>query len=248
MLKRPNKLILYTVKKIDSNKPQVQMHTHPYTDTAKICSIDTCLSKQWKYSPLFIQPISETYIVLTGSRKKDYILAEAKTNTKHIPGLTVWHHVWEKNSNDEYRMQLVDFFLHQVMCPHAGGCKLWSIEKKKNYKSHGGVYVSDHLNGCRYCKKVVYKSGEIRIGQANAPYHEFIIDYIFEHEKSLSEQYVYRLRNRIGSKKQLTMWGLDPYGNTFFSDTRGDLYFFDHETGRLVDVQLNESEILTNAK
>lgn len=243
MLNRPNKHILYTVKKFASKKPQVQMHAHPYPDTAKISSIYTGLSKQWKYSPLFIYPISETYVELTGSRKKDYILAESKTNTKHIPGLTVWHHVWEKKPNGEYRMQLVDISLHQATCPHAGGCKLWSIENNKKYKSHGGVYVSDHLNGCKYCGKMVYKSGEIRIGQENPPYYDFAIDYIFEHEQN-----VCRLGKRFSSKKKFTVWGLDPYGNTFFADTRGDLYFFDHENGWLVNVQLNESEILTDAK
>ena len=248
MVKRFRKRIRYTTQSTMYGRPRIQMHAKPYTDTTKIISIDTGRSRQWKYSPLFLQPISETYVALTGSRRKDYRLAEANTNTIHCPGSTVWHHVWEKNSNGEYRMQLVDSALHTATCPHVGGCKLWSIENNKKYKSHGGVYVSDHLQGRQYCEKSVYRSGEIRLGQSNDPYGDYIIDYIFEAKKNANEQHVCRVGNRIGRKKQYYLWGLDPYGNTFFSDKSGNLIFFDHELGRFIDIELNESAILTNTK
>lgn len=248
MMKSFRKRIRYTTQSAMNGRPQLQMHANPYTDTTKIISIDTGRSRQWKYSPLFLQPISETYVVLTGSRKKDYKLAEANTNTIHCPGLTVWHHVWEKNSNGEYRMQLVDSALHTATCPHAGGCKLWSIENNKKYKSHGGVYVSDHLQGRQYGEKAVYRFGDIRMGQSNDPYGDYIIDYIFEPDKNMKKQLVCRIGNYFVRKKQYHLWGLDPYGNTFFSDISGNLFFFDHELGLFIDIQLNESAILMKIK
>lgn len=103
---------------------RVQMNAQPYSDMRKITSIDTGLKGQWKYSPRFNQPLQDTYIGLTGSRSKDNKFAEANVNVVHIPRVNVWHHVWEKNQNGEYRMQLVDYDLHKGSIPHAGGWKL----------------------------------------------------------------------------------------------------------------------------
>ena len=242
MLNQPYRRIQDIAQKLNGKKLQVEMHADPYTDTANIRSIDTGLNGQWKYSPLFCQPIAETYMVLTGSRRSDYILAEEKTNTKHNPRVTVWHHVWEKNQNGEYRMQLVDYELHRGTCPHAGGCKLWSLENWRPYKSYGGVYVSRHLQDTMYRGKNVYKVGDIRIGDGSDSYGDFVIDYIFKDEEHPIQMYVYRSSKRF--RKHYKLWGLDPYGNEFYSDKNGRLYFFDHEIRKMFDISLHESDVL----
>ena len=243
MLNRTRKTAHIGIKKVTAVKPRLWMSTHPYRDT-KIRSIDTGLKKQWKYSPLFSQPIVDTYVTLTGSRKKDYTLAEAKSNVRHTPKMNVWHHVWEKNQNGEFRMQLVDFDLHKKSCPHAGGCKLWSIENGKTYKSQGNVYVGNHLRGQVYRGKKVWKVGDIRVGQEDGPYGDFVIDYIFAEELDNSGQKIHRFRSAFQSKKRFRLWGLDPYGNVFYSDMKRNLYFYDHETGKLINIGVNESEII----
>lgn len=221
----------------------VEMHAHPYVNTTEIETIDTLLKHQWRYSPLFRHPYADTDIALTGSRRDDYKLAEAVAGVKHIPGSTVWHHAWRKDKFGKYKMQLVDYSIHQKTCPHAGGCKLWTIENNKIYRSCGDVYVNKSMLGKNIMSKTVYKVGEIRTGITSRTYEDFIIDHIFNYHNS-----THTLRMGVSCSSRVRrkfsrVWGLDPYGNLFLSDDRGQLYFFDHETGKLISISINESEI-----
>jgi hypothetical protein len=85
--------------------------TTPYTDP-DIKSVFTGLNGRFKYSPIFTNCLADTMVELTGHRSKDYVIAEAQTGKKHTPGVTVWHHVWEKQDG-KYRMQLVSFEEHK---------------------------------------------------------------------------------------------------------------------------------------
>jgi len=71
-----------------------------------------------------------------------------------------------------------------------------------------------------------------------------VIDYIFDDDKEASGLKVYRFRNSFKARKQYRPWGIDPYGNMFYSDADGNIIFIDHETWKLTDIGLNEKEIL----
>lgn len=221
-----------------------EMHAYPYANTAEIKTIDTHLKHKWRYSPLFIHPYADTDITLTGSRRNDYKLAEANTGAKHIPGSTVWHHAWMKDKLGKYKMQLVDYSIHKKTCPHAGGCKLWTIENNKVYRSSGGVYVNESMLGKAIRSKTIYNVGGIRTGITSRPYEDFIIDYVFNNRNSMNTlNKVASYRSNIRGKS-LREWGLDPYGNLFLADARGQLYFFDHEMGMLISIEMNENVIV----
>ena len=100
-------------------------------DEKEFENIDTGRDNQWKYSPRFRYPMAETLIPLTGSRKKDYVLAENITGQKREPKVTVWHHVWYSDLNGNYMIQLVDYRKHIETYPHAGGCKKWLLDNNK---------------------------------------------------------------------------------------------------------------------
>ena len=221
------------------------MQAKPYADTDEIETIDTGLGKQWRYSPLFKKPFAETYIGLTGSRIKDYRLAEANTGQKHIPGTTVWHHVWAKDNQGNYRMQLVTTVAHQKTCPHAGGCKLWSIEHNKIYKAYGTIYVSETLHGKVIAGKVIHKTGLVRTGVNLLPYNDYVIDFIFDDKSRPNIQMMFNkhyLRRRKSRPSKI--WGLDPYGNLFLSSADGQLFFWNHETKDIFALSVNEGNIL----
>lgn len=233
-----------TGQKYHIKDSSLAMQAQPYKDASEIASIDTKLKHQWKYSPLFKNPLVESNLKLTGYRKKDYVLAETITGCLHVPGVTVWHHAWLKDSLGNYRMQLVDFSRHQNTCPHAGGCKLWSIEHKTIYKSYGTVYLSEALLGKVVMGKTVYKTGHIRTIQNSFPYSDYVIDYIFNSEEDFPVVPVHMYSRRKALSTSLRAWGLDPYGNIFLSNAKGDLYFFDHEVEILASLSINEQEIL----
>lgn len=221
------------------------MQAHPYADTEEIETIDTGLAKQWKFSPLFKNPLAETDIRLTGSRIKDYKLAELNAGQTHIPGVTVWHHAWRKDRFGNYRMQLVSFSAHQKTCPHAGGCKLWTIEHHKIYKAQGPVHVSEALSAKTIAGKKIYRTGTIRNGVNSSSYSDYFIDYIFEEENPLHIETKickgsFHKREPLASR----IWGLDPYGNLFLSNDNGQLFFYDHETRKLFFLAIDEGKIL----
>lgn len=221
-----------------------QMSFSPYADTINITSIDTGLRDKWKYSPLSRYPITDVDVVLTGSRRKDYRIAEQKANVVHTPGVTVWHHAWLKNNSGEYRMQLVNIDLHKKSCPHVGGCKMWSIEHGTPYKSQGNIFVSQKLQGSRIRGKHVISTGFIRRASTPEMYDDLVIDYIFEKSELKYLNPPLHKSLRRGRSRSLTPWGLDPYGNLFCSDQHGELYFLDHETSMLIDIRLSEGSIL----
>ncbi len=225
-----------------------EMHAHQYEDTAEIESIDTGLKRQWRYSPLFKNPLANADIKLTGSRRKDYKLAEADSGLVHVPGNTVWHHTWKKDASGKCRMQLVDSTLHIKTCPHAGGCRRWEIEhniRYKAYKSYGGIYVNENLLGNTIMGNTVYAVGEVYAGTSTESYTDFVIDYIFNSSTPVPHWALRRnLHNRSIAKKPIKVWGLDPYGNLFLAGAKGKLYFLDLENGSLISLGINESSIL----
>lgn len=233
-----------------------KMHAHPYEDTTEIESIKTDLSGKWKYSPLFKNPLAYADIRLTGSRRKDYKLAEATSGEVHLPGKTVWHHAWKKDASGKYRMQLVDFALHQKTCPHAGGCKLWERDHNKRYKarykaykSYGGIYMNENLFGKTVTGNSAYGVEELRAGTATEPYTDFVIDYIFDRSIPLPHLELYSmLRNKRIAKKSFKVWGLDPYGNLFLAGAKGKLYFLDIENSSLIPLGINQCSILRSLR
>lgn len=224
-------------------KNKLWMWANPYNNPNLIISIDTKLPGNSKYSPLFLQTFADTYITLTGSRNRDYRLAEAETKCIHIPKTTVWHHVWEKNSGGKYRMQLVDYSLHQKSCPHAGGCKLWTLEHNMAYKCYRNVYVSEKLLNKKIGKYRVNFVGELRRGRTRIPYADYVIDYIFDEDETYTKSICIRKGQRCVAKRT-RVWGLDPYGNIFVVNSKGELFLLDHEFGTIRNCGIKEKDIL----
>lgn len=108
---------------------------NPY-NIPDVSSIATGRSNQWAYSPSFMHPklIASAVVQLTGRRRQDYAAAEAATGIVHNARRTVWHHVYDYNSvSGLCTMQLVDWDVHSVTLPHAGGCVMYT-------EAHGGKY------------------------------------------------------------------------------------------------------------
>lgn len=185
----------------------------PYNDP-NIKNVDTGLGKGFKYSPIFIKCFAETMIELTGYRSKDYVIAEKKTQTKHIPKVTVWHHAWDEKDG-KYLMQLVDFEEHKKTCPHAGGCKLWlqNTKKKLRYSSYNAIHSSKN-------------SGD---------YSDLPSFYSVESTESdfYQKGYVSKRTLSVIGKKKAQLVGVDMYGNLLYKNAK-NLYFWDHESDSLV--------------
>lgn len=185
----------------------------PYNDS-NIKNVDTGLGKGFKYSPIFIKCFAETMIELTGYRSKDYVIAEKKTQTKHIPKVTVWHHAWDEKDG-KYLMQLVDFEEHKKTCPHAGGCKLWlqNTKKKLRYSSYNAIHSSKN-------------SGD---------YSDLPSFYSVESTESdfYQKGYVSKRTLSVIGKKKAQLVGVDMYGNLLYKNAK-NLYFWDHESDSLV--------------
>lgn len=182
----------------------------PYNNP-NIINVSTGLSGKFAYSPIFKKCIADTMVILTGYRKKDYMIAEEQTGKKHVPKLTVWHHAWEEK-NGEYRMQLVDFNEHKKTCPHAGGCKLWLLNNKKS------------------SKYFAYKEKKI-VGN----YSDILEFYPIESDKRGYYQrgYVSKRTLSIINRKQAKLIGIDIYGNLLYK-TRKNIYFWDHESDEIL--------------
>ena len=216
---------------------------------------DTNLNGCWKYSPLFKHPYADDYISLTGKRQKDYREIEKITNSKHIPGKSVWHHVWEEKYG-KYRMRLVDLSLHQKTCPHAGGCKKWSLCNGKSYKNRNAYACGVELYIGEQPKKVgvddkIVKDHRRFINcrpRGMQPYMDLELDYVFitpsEYEwrctptrnnTTLSRtQRSYMKGIKKTNRTTFRAFGLDPYGNVFEVDKRGRVAFYDHEVGQRI--------------
>lgn len=113
----------YIIVKRSRPKFKIENHLKPYPPD-RFDSIPTGLGGKFTYSPVFKFSKANVLVELTGSRKKDYQIAERVSGKKHIPKVTVWHHTW-KMVGSSCLMQLVMYDEHQQTCPHAGGCKAW---------------------------------------------------------------------------------------------------------------------------
>lgn len=185
----------------------------PYNDP-NIKNVDTGLGKGFRYSPIFIKCFAETMIELTGYRSKDYVIAEKKTQTRHIPKVTVWHHAWDEKDG-KYLMQLVDFEEHKKTCPHAGGCKLWLLNTKKKSK-----YLS-------YKKRQGYDKGGC--------YSDIPVFYPIDNFQSdfFQKGYVSKRTLSLVGRKKVKLCGVDMYGNLFYENDKNK-YFWDHESDALI--------------
>lgn len=212
--KRKKSRHLYTRKNtmIEINR-EIYSWAKPYDDP-NIINVSTGLGRGFEYSPIFIKCIADTMVELTGYRRKDYIIAEDQTQTKHVPGISVWHHAWEEKDG-KYRMQLVDFQEHKKTCPHAGGCKLWLLNTKKRKK-----YAA-------------YKNRRIQDDYGN--YSDVTLVYPIKSSERAFYQNGYvskKTKTDIGRKKA-RLWGVDIYGNLLYKNAK-NMYFWNHESDELL--------------
>ena len=185
----------------------------PYNDL-NIKNVDTGLGKGFKYSPIFIKCFAETMIELTGYRSKDYVIAEKKTQTKHIPKVTVWHHAWAEKDG-KYLMPLVDFEEHKKTCPHAGGCKLWLLNTKKRSKYLSNKKMQD------YGKVGDYSDIPLFYSVDDTERDFFQKDYVSKRTLSTVK------------RKKARLCGVDMYGNLLYKNNK-NIYFWDHENNVLI--------------
>ncbi|MBQ4560585.1 MAG: HNH endonuclease [Tyzzerella sp.] len=127
---------------------------HPYTGRIPdVADIDTHRFGRWGYSPYFTNPATSVDIRMTGSRYRDFAIANLGNAHHYMHGAGwTWHHVYignavlNQNGNIivqptgnlqrlECKMQLVYTLLHQATCPHAGACKQYSEIMGVNYKN-----------------------------------------------------------------------------------------------------------------
>lgn len=184
----------------------------PYSDP-NIINVDTGLGKSFRYSPIFKNCIADTMVKLTGYRKKDYVIAEDQTGEKHVPRVTVWHHVWEEKDG-MYRMQLVNFDDHKKTCPHAGGCKLWLLNTKgrSRYLKHRKNIMKNQMgNYTDLSEFYPVESGERAFYQKG-----------YVSKRTLSVCY----------RKGIKLVGIDAYGNLLYQNGKKS-YFWDHESDSL---------------
>lgn len=222
----------------------------PYIEE-DIINIDTGLAKQFRHSPKFKNVIAETKIKLTGSRRKDYLLAESQTNSIHIPNETVWHHVWEVDEKGYYTMQLISTKRHFKTFPHAGGVKLWLLNNQSKskytykYNSYGEIYVNENqkMNKSTIGTKTVH-TRLVRPGISEG-YNDYVIDYIVPPVRD-EEKTIVKKKNRYRKRDRYKIWGYDPYGNVFVRDNKGDIYFYDHEEMTYTSLGISERELLRN--
>ena len=153
-------------------------------------------------------------------------------------------------------MQLVDLSLHQKTCPHAGGCKKWSLCNGKSYKNRNAYACGVELYIGEQPKKVgvddkIVKDHRPFINcrpRGMQPYMDLELDYVFitpsEYEwrctptrnnTTLSRtQRSYMKGIKKTNKTTFRAFGLDPYGNVFEVDKRGRVAFYDHEVGQRI--------------
>jgi hypothetical protein len=112
-------------------------HKYPYL-IADAASVPTGKSGIFAYSPDFSNAkpynncLKNCSIVMTGSRRRDYLAAETLTRRRNR-GET-WHHVFPQSrqlyhdaNGYHCEMQLVSTQLHQKCCPHLGAVSLYPL-------------------------------------------------------------------------------------------------------------------------
>lgn len=199
----------YRVAKL---KATVEMYAwaKPYTDP-NIDNVITGLNGNFRYSPIFRNAMADTFIELTGYRKKDYKIAEAQTGKRHTPKVSVWHHVWQEKDG-LYRIQLVDFWEHKKTYPHAGGCKLWlmNTNKRKAYAKYGSrTGIGDYSDIPEFYE----------IDSQDRNYYQ--------------RGYVSKRTLSVVARKKAKLVGIDMYGNLLYK-SRKTLYYWDHESDILI--------------
>ena len=176
---------------------------------------------EWMKFPVTNEEMQEVFRRIGIGRRyeesKDYVIAEAQTGKKHTPGVTVWHHVWEKQDG-KYRMQLVSFEEHKKTCPHAGGCKLWLLNSTENRVSYRQM---EHFE----------ESGD---------YSDLSLFYPIRNSKIKFYQngYVSKKTLLFAKKKRAELFGIDVYGNLLYKNNT-NLYFWDHEFDLVFSVKNN---------
>lgn len=239
------------VRRLGYHRVRTTAWARPYAEPIE--TIDTGRDKQWRYSPRFTTCEANVFIELTGRRSKDYKIAEMQCGKVHVPRKTVWHHVWNE-INGKYEIQLVDYRLHQSTCPHAGGCKLWLLRHtdRKRYarkeRTTRNIEISmseyflsqnirlERINSTGY-RRNYYLSYRTANSQKEKDYHDIVLDYKFPEDNSFQyRKYALNDRNSFNLRK----WGLDPYGNLFYRDGKGCLYFYDHEEMSLTPLNIRD--------
>lgn len=210
---------------LKANAIHIESFVRPYANS-DIIDVDTGLSKNLKYSPVFKKCIAETMVKLTGYRKKDYVIAESQTGKKHKPKQSVWHHAWDEK-NGLYRMQLVDFSEHKKTCPHAGGCKLWLLHNNKTkYRSCGLKGSLGKNEGCYL---------DI------PPYYSIKNDERDYYQKG----YVSKKTLLLTKRKRICLVGVDMYGNLIYQNDKYT-FFWDHEQDILIPIRTKEKYTQNN--
>lgn len=192
------------------SKRQTTTWAKPYNDPNIINAI-TGLGGNFEYSPIFMKCATDTWVELTGYRRKDYIIAEDQTGKKHQPKVTVWHHAWDEKDG-KYRMQLVDFVEHKKTCPHAGGCKLWLTNTEKRSKYASSKQKENYGNYSDLSPFYPIESAEINFYQKG---------------------YVSKKTMTAVKRKKAKLCGVDVYGNLLYKNCR-NIYFWDHESDLLI--------------
>lgn len=216
-------------------------HKRPYR--AGIDSIDTGRDDVFKYSPRFRKPELKrsTNILMQGSRKMDYVVAENATGGERPEG-TVWHHVYDYN-NGYCTMQLVDVSVHTATIPHVGAVRQYeeahsttykAIRKQNKFIIDGNVSImksidvfdkiEDSLRGDDDCL-LALQIGEYEISCND----DVVLGGVFDEKVKVDD-------NKY-------IWGYDVYGNMIYTNAEGMLSFEDHESCESFDLNLNVADI-----
>lgn len=217
-------------------------------------SIATHMGGAFAYSPYF-RLRRNVRIQLTGSRGRDYTRAEHTAGVRRIRGLQLWHHVFNRDAQDNCTMQLVNVLSHVVTCPHAGGCAQYAAAHGVRYRAVFQPIKVGDLDGLEitqedidtfeknYCavpaKLKDIWSGKIKTEQLKLKAYdgnEIELDYwldIFGGEQDISVQTVLPLMEKMDAAGAFP-FALDPCGNFFCIDGKGEWFFLDHETSQQI--------------
>lgn len=246
--------------------------SHRYT-LPNVRSIATGRPAQWAYSPKFVggKLIASTRIPLTGRRTADYRVAEARTGQVHVGGVTVWHHLYDfdPNDNDKCTMQLVRYDDHLETVPHAGGCVAYEDYYDVDYKAVPPeeqpvsvpcaveVYSVRELED--FCVRTAltlspalrrFYGGDFQLNQTALSYiagQDRLLDCILPlHSRDgASLEQVHRdLADKLPALAQAPAIGMDACGNYFCAAPNDGLLFYDHERNQAVDTGLTLRDLM----
>ena len=91
----------------------------------------------FRHSPyIYSQNSHPVYIVIiaTGSRRKDFKLANEKIGFGKTPSGYTWHHLDDYNVKDgTFTLELVECWAHRATAPHSGGCAQYKAATGHRY-------------------------------------------------------------------------------------------------------------------